>query len=182
MSQVWGLQGRQLSHCSRSEGRVCLAAALLYFSPSDVIALSLLKTCDREAWTDGPTGTLMLPQAPSAHCRDAGKMGQPGFRAQRQGGGSGLGQEIGRWAGNSVTTAWWSRPQFPKNGGGGWYFVTKCLNKLKMTYLLLDFSGPLYVNKTCDAKRSQCSISQTPVHGTPLLWRILKDQGSSRFL
>lgn len=66
-----------------------MAAALLYFSPSDVIALSLLKTCDREAWTDGPTGTLMLPQAPSAHCRDAGKMGQPGFRPKNKEGGRG---------------------------------------------------------------------------------------------
>lgn len=59
---------------------------LLYFSPSDVTGLPLLKTCDREAWTDGPTETLMLSQAPSAHCRDAGKMGQLGFRAKRQGG------------------------------------------------------------------------------------------------
>ena len=96
---------------------------------------------------------------------------------KRLAGGPGTGR-----SGNFVTTARWSRPQFLKNGESGGYFVTKCLNKLKMTYLLLDFSGPLYVNKKCDAKRSQCSISQTPVHGTPLWWRILKDQGSSRFL
>lgn len=68
-----------------------MAPALLYFSPSDVIALSLLKTCDREAWTDAPTETLMLSQAPSAHCRDAGKMGRPSFRAKRQGGVWGVG-------------------------------------------------------------------------------------------
>lgn len=68
-----------------------MAPALLYFSPSDVIALSLLKTCDREAWTDAPAETLMLSQAPSAHCRDAGKMGRPSFRVKRQGGVWGVG-------------------------------------------------------------------------------------------
>ena len=68
-----------------------MAAALLDFSPDDVSGLSLLKTCDREARTDGPTETLMLSQAPSAHCRDAGKMGQLGFRAKRQGGVWGVG-------------------------------------------------------------------------------------------
>lgn len=77
---------------------------------------------------------------------------------KRLAGGPGTGR-----SGNFVTTAWWSGPQFPKNGERGGYFVTKCLNKMKMTYLFLGFSGPLYADKKCDGKRSQCSISQTPV-------------------
>lgn len=39
---------------------------------------------------------------------------------------------------------------FPKMERERGYFVTKCLNKMKMTYLLLGFSGRLYADKKCD--------------------------------
>ena len=73
----------------RGEG--LLAPTPPYFPPLDVIASSILKTCDGEARADGPTETLMFPQASSARCRDAGKMGQPGFRAKNVGGVWGVG-------------------------------------------------------------------------------------------
>lgn len=86
-SQAWDFRGQQHSRCSRGvRGGGLLTPTPPYFPPLDVSASSILKPCDGEAWADRPTETLMFPQASSARCRDAGKMGQPGFRAKNVGG------------------------------------------------------------------------------------------------